>query len=115
MSGQFASSAWAEIIAKAAVSPLGISALVVLVVGFVVLRRSDSIGARLTVILALLIFCNGLVTAAFYTVSPTVTRPAEQGPAQSPSPPQPLAKVNCGASWSGWIGVGGAFGNPCPH
>jgi hypothetical protein len=47
MSAEYAPSAWGEIVAQAAVSPLGISALVILVVGFVMLalvRREDKVG-----------------------------------------------------------------------
>jgi hypothetical protein len=133
MDGQYASNAWAEIIAKAAVSPLGISALVILVVGFVVLsliRRDDKIAARLTIVVLLLVFCGGLLTAAFYNVRPAVTRPeASNGkppatsatalpapPAVAPSPPPKTAssRADCGTAWSGWIEIGGAVGNPCP-
>jgi hypothetical protein len=128
MAGQYASNAWAEIIAKAAVSPLGVSALVVLVVGFVVLaliRREDKIGARLTIVVLLLVFCGGLLTAAFYNVRPAVTQPDASPatsatalpapPAVAPSPPPRTAssRADCGTAWSGWIEVGGAVGNPC--
>jgi uncharacterized protein DUF5360 len=130
MPGEYAPSAWSEIIAQAAVSPLGISALVILVAGFVVLalfRKDDKVGTRLTIIVLLLLFCGGLVAAAFYNVQPTVTRPqnsfppAEPAPTPPaappvtpPSPPAAPARVDCGTAWSGWIDVGGAVGNPCP-
>jgi hypothetical protein len=133
MAEGYATNAWAEIIAKAAVSPLGISALVILVVGFVVLaliRRQDKIAARLTIVVLLLVFCGGLVTAAFYTVRPAVTQPQASKstptvtgatappapPTVAPSPPSRTAasRMDCGSAWSGWIEIGGAVGNPCP-
>lgn len=129
MPGEYAPSAWGEIIAQAAVSPLGISALVILVVGFVILAlvgRRDTVRTRLASIVLLLVFCGGLVAAAFYNVQPTVTRPqnsqpsaptAPSAPASPPAtPPAPTAsaRVDCGSAWSGWIDVGGAVGNPCP-
>ena len=131
MPGEYASNAWAAIITKAAVSPLGISALCILVLGFVILaliRRTDKIGARLTVIVLLLLFSGGLETAAFYTVKPIVagpevakglpipgTSPAPSRPIVVPSAPHPsAARIDCGIAWSGWIEVGGAVGNPCP-
>lgn len=46
---QYAPSAWSEIIAEAAVSPLGIAALIALIVGFVVvalMRPSDKLRYR---------------------------------------------------------------------
>ena len=131
MPAEYARSAWGEIIAQAAVSPLGITALVILVVGFVMLalvRRDDKVGARLSIIILLLLFCGGLVTAAFYNVQPTITHPERTGAAlptptvptpsgsspAAPSAPTAPARVDCGSAWSGWIDVGGAVGNPCP-
>lgn len=116
---EYASNAWAEIVAQAAVSPLGISALVILVVGFVILalvRPGDSVFMRLTSIVLLLIFCGALTIVAFYHVQPTTAPPEHaQSGAQSPaSVPITSAKVDCGIVWSGWINVGGAVGNPCP-
>jgi hypothetical protein len=124
---QYAHQAWAEIISKAAVSPLGISALGVLVVGFVILalvRRDDTVTMRIASIVLLLLFCGGLVLAAFYNVQPTVARPEQTAATQSqtppsapaPSPPPSAAstRVDCGTAWSPWIEVGGQVGNPCP-
>src|SRR5437016_3701088 len=104
MPGQYASNAWAEIIANAAVSPLGISALVILVIGFVdlaLIRRDDKIAARLITVALLLIFCGGLLTAAFYKVNPTVAQPESPGdtsatataPRTSPTPTAPSART----------------------
>ena len=124
----YAPNAWSEIIAQAAVSPLGISALVILVVGFVVLalvRRSDTVLVRLTSIVLLLVFCSGLIGTAFYEVQPSVIRPEAATPSgqlsapaspQRPASASPTAstRVDCGTAWSGWTDVGGAVGNPCP-
>ncbi len=66
----FASSAWSEIIAKAAVSPLGIAALVLLIVGFVVvalINPTDKPLFRFAALLILMVFCSGLMGAAIYT------------------------------------------------
>jgi hypothetical protein len=126
--GQFASNAWAEIIGKAAVSPLGIFALMILVIGFVILalvRSKDKVSTRLTVIALLLLFCAALSLAALYSVEPTTATPPPvvQAPAQtSPSLPQAQgapaetrpSRQDCGTAWSDWIEVGGAVGNPCP-
>jgi hypothetical protein len=129
MPGDYAPSAWSEIIAQAAVSPLGISALVILVVGFTILalvRRGDTVATRLTSIILLLIFCAGLVAVAFYKVQPSVTRPETSpsyqtvptSPALPPTSPPPAppasTRLDCGTAWSAWIDVGGAVGNPCP-
>jgi hypothetical protein len=98
MPGQYAPSSWGEIISQAAVSPLGITALVILVVGFVMLalvRRDDKVGARVTTILLLLLFCGGLVFAAFYNVQPAPhpenTAAARPNPI-APPPPDPVPK-----------------------
>lgn len=137
MSEGFATSAWAQIIGTAATTPLGISALVILVMGFVAISligKNDSIRARLGVIVLLLLFCGGLVIASFYAVRPTAARreiAAEEPPAptaEHPSAPPPAApaakatsaktepaRVDCGIAWSGWIDVGGGVGNPCPN
>ena len=133
----YASSAWAEIIAKAAVSPLGISALAILVVGFIILalvRRGDSVATRIGAITLLLVFCGGLVTAAIYSVqansaptqnqteaapsssAPTLPSPNTPAPAPTSAAPPALssARIDCGTEWSGWIEIGGPVGNPCP-
>ena len=124
MPGEYATSAWSEIIAQAAVSPLGISALVILVVGFVILtliRRGDSVATRMTSIVLLLLFCSGLVGTAFYMVQPTTTRPQVSPPVPSTPGAVPQAapampdRTDCGTAWSGWITAGGAVGNPCPN
>lgn len=135
--GEYASSAWAQIIASAAISPLGVSALVILVVGFVILaliRRNDAGAMRLGAIVLLLICCGGLVLVASYNVKPTIVPPepsvilaqppvVAQSPPPAPSTPPaavtapaspPPARIDCGTAWSGWIEVGGAVGNPCP-
>jgi hypothetical protein len=138
----YASEAWSEIISKAAVSPLGIIALVVLVTGFVVMTlvpRRSSTGARVLVVVLLLLFFGGLVVAAIYTVRPT-TLPAAaakgaegEGPAHQPpvapkpqeppsappaAPQPPVAqaptRTDCGTAWTGWVNAGGGVGNPCP-
>lgn len=118
MVGEFASSAWSEIITSAAGSPLGISALVILVVGFVILglvRRDDSGAVRLGAIVLLLLFCGGLVVAASYTVKPTITKPESAVAGSGGATSVPSSRmVDCGTAWSGWIEVGGAVGNPCP-
>jgi len=139
----YASKAWAEIIGKAAASPLGIIALVVLVAGFVVLalvKRRDKPGFRLFAIVILLLFCGGLVATAVYTVRPTSLSaaavkgvesegPSQQPPTQTtegppaqPSPPpsqtpstaQAPVRVDCGTAWTGWVNIGGGVGDPCP-
>jgi hypothetical protein len=69
------SSAWAEIIAKAAVSPMGIAALTSLIVGFVVIAlipRSDKPSVRVAVLVLLMLFCGGLMGGAIYSVRPVV-------------------------------------------
>lgn len=99
----YASDAWNAIIREAAVSPLGITALALLVAGFVVLtlvKRSDKPAFRLAAILILLFFCGGLAMAAIYRVEPTVTveppgsppgKAAEAAPPARPEPRQPPA------------------------
>ena len=96
-----ASNAWAEIIGKAAVSPLGITALVVLVAGSVVIaliKPKDEAHIRLWAIITLLVFCGALVGAALYTAQPTALPPAAakgaqtEGPSQQPSLPSTDAK-----------------------
>lgn len=135
---KFASSAWADIIAKAAVSPLGIAALVVLIVGFVVLRLispDDKPHFRLITIVILMFFCGGLMIASIYSVRPTVLPPAVaagsqiEGPSQQPpkeqsqldTSPVPAmtatvrtTRIHCGTAWSRWVDVGSAIENPCP-
>jgi len=69
----YAPNAWAEIISKAAISPLGIAALVSLIVGFVVLAlvpRSDKPAVRVAVLVLLMVFCGGLMGAAVYGARP---------------------------------------------
>lgn len=139
----FEPSAWAEIIAKAAVSPLGIAALALLIVGFVVvnlIRPADKPHFRLTAIVILMVFCGGLMGAAIYSARPTALPPAAaagaqtEGPSQQPpasqsspsapsvpaqpagsaSAPVTAARTDCGTAWSGWVDAGGAVGNPCP-
>lgn len=99
----YASDAWNAIIREAAVSPLGIMALALLVAGFVVLmlvKRSDKPAFRLAAIFLLLFFCGGLAMAAIYVAEPTVdaprspaskvaeaTPPAQPGTAQPPAAP----------------------------
>lgn len=140
----YASNAWAEIIAKSAVSPLGISALVLLIVGFVVIclvKPSDKVSVRLSVLGILLLFCGALVGVAFYGVEPTTLSPSaeksaegigpvpappvvvSEAPPPKPPPPsllpkpqvkQPPARIDCGAAWTGWLSLGAGVGNPCP-
>ena len=102
----FAPSAWAEIIAKAAVSPLGIAALVSLIVGFVALalfQRSDKAVTRLGVIALLMLFCGGLMGAAVYGVrpvapSPQVAQGAPGTPATAPAAPSSASAAASGAA-----------------
>ena len=131
-------SAWAEIIAKAAVSDLGIAALAILVVGSVILaliRPSDHPKIRVTVVILLMVFCGGLMGAAIYSAQPVALSAqlavgaTEEGPSQqlladippeaSPAPTTAVAstpkpRADCGTAWTGWIDVGGGVGNPCP-
>ena len=137
-----ATNAWAEIIAKAATSPLGIIALVVLVAGSVVtalFSARASTHARIFVVVLLLVFWSGLVVAAVYTVRPTslppgATKGAEaEGPAQEPPAPakppaaqptpapipqppvaQAPVRTDCGTAWTGWVNPGSGVGSPCP-
>jgi hypothetical protein len=127
---------WDEIIAEAAVSPLGISALAILVVGFIIpvlVRRGDSVATRIGAIILLLGFCGGLVTAAFYSGqtiykrtqnqtgaapssnAPSLPSPNTPAPAPTSAPPPAAssAKIDCGTEWSGWIEISGPVGNPC--
>lgn len=139
----YAPSAWAEIIAKAGVSPLGVAALISLMVGFVVLAlvpRSDKPGMRITVLVLLMLFCGGLMGGAVYSarpiapsaavaagaaaaVTPLVVASQSAPTVQSPTAPTALsqsqapvaaARQDCGANWTGWIEVGDAVGSPCP-
>jgi hypothetical protein len=136
----YASNAWTEIIGKAAVSPLGIIALIILVAGFVVITLfgpKDRAEIRLLAVFILLLFSSGLAFAAIYNVQPTALPPAEikgaeiEKPSQQPpqpSEPPPQAKTappapavakastrkDCGTAWTGWVDVGGSVGNPCP-
>ena len=97
----YATDAWNAIIREAAVSPLGIMALALLVAGFVVLmlvKRSDKPAFRLAAIFLLLFFCGGLAMAAIYRVEPTVDAPklpagkvAESAPPARPKPTPPPA------------------------
>jgi disulfide bond formation protein DsbB len=129
----YASSAWSEIIAKAAVSPLGIAALVVLVVGVVVvtlIRPTDKPRFRLSVVIILMVFCGALMGASIYGARPTSLPAAAaagaqtEGPSQQPpvsatvaapgatatsSPPNGIAvaHTDCGTAWTGWVNVGG--------
>lgn len=129
---EYASRAWAEIIGAAAVSLLGIIALAILVVGFVVIalvRRNDTFRARLVAIVALMAFFIVLALISLYNVNPTVTQskvaaeapshsfaPGAQVPAitSQPLPTRPTARLDCGVAWSGWTNPGAAVGNPCP-
>lgn len=129
----YASSAWAEIVAKAAVSPLGISALAILVVGFITLalvRRGDSVATRIGAIILLLVFCGGLAISVQPNSTPTQkqtgaapsssasTLPTSNSsaPVRTSAAPPTLssARTDCGMEWSGWIEIGGPVGNPCP-
>lgn len=138
----FAPSAWSEIIAKAATSPLGIAALMTLVVGIVIVslvKPTDKPHFRLLAIIILMIFCGGLMGAAIYSVRPTVLPPdaasgaqtegpSQQPPAMASQPPAPAVpsqpamppaapvatRNDCGTAWTGWVDVGGGVGNPCP-
>ncbi len=140
----FASSAWSQIIGSAAVSALGIAALTILVVGFVVLAligRKDRLQVRLTVIVLLMLFCGGLLGGAIYSTQPTAASAAVAsgvgttesaragGSARSAgtggsatiaaqgteSHLQPVqARSDCGTAWTGWVDPGGGVGNPCP-
>lgn len=118
--------AWSAIIGRAAVSSLGIAALSLLIVGSVItaiIRPTDKAGLRFAVIVILVVFCGGLFLGAIYGVKPaagsTATAGATQAASDSPaerSPPVAAtqARVDCGASWTGWINVGGGVGDPCP-
>lgn len=70
----YAPNAWSEIIAKAAVSPLGIAALVSLIVGLVVLLLfhpdKDRSEVRLGAVALLMFFCGGLMFGAIYSSKP---------------------------------------------
>jgi hypothetical protein len=141
--GNYAPNAWSEIIAKAALSPLGIAALVLLIVGFVVIslvRPVDKPQMRVAVIVLLMLFCGGLLGAAIYSAQPTAlptsgtadrheavpgssssaspTRPPAAPPTaptqSSPTPATAATRTDCGAAWSDWIEIGGGVGNPCP-
>jgi hypothetical protein len=119
--------------------PLGIAALVSLVVGSVVLAlipRTDNARVRVTVIVLLMLFCGALMGAALYSAQPVAAsaKVATDSGAASPPPtdktsnakgtsaaPPPVAaaptepaRTDCGAHWTGWIEVGGAVGSPCP-
>ena len=39
---------------------------------------------------------------------------APSAPPRSVPPAVALRRVDCGESWTGWVTVGGAVGNPCP-
>ena len=90
-----ASNAWAEIIGKAAVSPLGITALVVLVAGTVVvtlIKRTDKPHVRLGAIGILFTFCGVLASVSLYTAEPTALPPvaAQEAKTEGPSQQPPL-------------------------
>lgn len=135
---------WAEIIGKAAVSHLGISALIILVLGSVIIalvKPTDSSRFRFAAITMLFLFCSSLLTAAFYTATPT-TLPSpdttnvqsEKPSTQPPEPTRPRApvvtsmesisfelgdivtveKIDCGTAWTGWIEANDDAENPCP-
>jgi len=139
----YSPNAWSEIIAKAAVSPLGIAALVVLIVGFVVIalvKPADKPQTRLTVIVLLMLFCAGLIGAAIYSAQPTAlpasganethdvvpgspsstspnrapTVPASSSAQSLPTPATVVTRTDCGTAWSDWIEMGGGVGSPCP-
>lgn len=129
--------AWAEIIRAAAVSPLGIAALALLIMAFGVYRLidpKDKPWVRLSAIVTLMVTCFGLMGAAVYSANPTVPsrEVAEGSKSEEPSAPRPkpppgvtppgvtpppavnLTRKDCGTFWSGWIEVGGGVGSPCP-
>jgi len=138
-------SGWPEIIGAAAVSPLGILALIVLVVGLIatlLFSTKDKPSVRVTVLALIVVAFSALGGFALYQVQPsrlsskpkdTPSSTAPDGNATTPKPPlsttqpaqtvaplpsvrpQPAARVDCGQHWSGWIEVGGAVGNPCPE
>jgi len=140
----YAPEAWSQIISTAAVSPLGIASLMILIVGFVVLaliKRADKPLMRFGVIILLMLFSGGLLGAAVYSVRPTAASSAvakgggESTSAPEPAPPPPPVKPatetspaikaaetmklaearrDCGAAWTGWVEPGGGVGNPCP-
>ena len=140
----FASSAWSQIIGSAAVSNLGIAALTILVVGFVVLAligRKDRLQVRVTVIVLLMLFCGALLGVGIYTTHPTTAsavrssgggasgsagtgttaRSAASSEGTSVAAQRPeshpelvTARSDCGTSWTGWVDPGGGVGNPCP-
>ena len=90
----FASTAWAEIISKAAVSPLGIAALALLIVGFVILRLvppNDKPRFRLIVILVFMLFCGGLMAASIYSVRPTALPQSAATDVQTEGPSHQLS------------------------
>jgi len=123
----YAPSAWAEIISKAAVSPMGIAALVSLIVGLVILvliSPKDKPIIRLTALFLLMLFCSGLFIGAIYIVRPvllspivskgaadpipTTPKPTTQpvpAPVPAPVAPASVARTDCGAHWTGWIEV----------
>lgn len=74
----YASSTWTELVKAAAASPLGIVALVALILGFVGLvwfRHTDSPMVRLIAFGMLILTCGGLAGAAVYRVEPTIVNP----------------------------------------
>lgn len=88
-----ASDAWTEIIGAAAVSPLGVTALVVLVGGTVVVmlvKPSDKAYVRLSAIAALLVSSSALAGFSLYTAQPTSVAPGA-GAAESEGGPSARA------------------------
>lgn len=97
----YAPQAWSQIIASAAVSPLGIAALIVLIVGFVILtlfRHEDRPQARFLVIGLLMLFCVALFAGSIYSVRPVAASAVVARGAGEPSPPGENASVPSAAN-----------------
>lgn len=138
--GDLAAAGTAEIIKAAAISPLGLAALLALIGVFVVTKLVDSKDAphlRMGAILSLLGFCGLLMGAALYRAEVTVPAeddtPVVSTPQPQPGPrplPEPLTKgvlgdslrgvvrpdvpVSCGPEWTSWVPRGRRAADPCP-
>lgn len=139
--GDLAAAGTAEIIKAAAISPLGLAALLALIGVFVVIKLIDSKDAphlRMGAILSLLGFCGLLMGAAVYRAevtesaeddTPGVSNP-QPPPGPRPFPPGPLTKgvvgdsllrlsrpelpLSCGGHWTIWVPRGRRAADPCP-
>ena len=118
----------AAIIDSARESTLGIVGLMILaisVLAFLFFGREGvrvKIGVFLLLLLGVVTFTYSvvlethpnIVTAAALP-APTPTPTPTPTPAPTPAPaPAPVARVDCGAHWTGWVSPGGGVGNPCP-